>query len=109
MTESRTALCNLTRKKILPDLEVARGAFHQGNCCFHILDFVVVVVVVVVVVAKRDAVVDNDAFDAQQFVSVQPLELTNAVDCKYSEEAAEMNLEAVLVTMTMTSLVECYL
>jgi len=86
------------------DLEVARGAFafHQGNCCFHILDFVVVVV------AKRDAVVDNDAFDAQQFVSVQPLELTNAVDCKYSEEAAE-NLEAVLVTMTMTSLVECYL
>lgn len=89
------------------DLEVARGAFafHQGNCCFHILDFVVVVVVV----AKRDAVVDNDAFDAQQFVSVQPLELTNAVDCKYSEEAAEMNLEAVLVTMTMTSLVECYL
>lgn len=88
------------------DLEVARGAFafHQGNCCFHILDFVVVVVV-----AKRDAVVDNDAFDAQQFVSVQPLELTNAVDCKYSEEAAEMNLEAVLVTMTMTSLVECYL
>lgn len=88
------------------DLEVARGAFafHQGNCCFHILDFVVVVVV-----AKKDAVVDNDAFDAQQFVSVQPLELTNAVDCKYSEEAAEMNLEAVLVTMTMTSLVECYL
>lgn len=87
------------------DLEVARGAFafHQGNCCFHILDFVVVVVA-----AKKDAVVDNDAFDAQQFVSVQPLELTNAVDCKYSEEAAEMNLEAVLV-MTMTSLVECYL
>jgi len=83
------------------DLEVARGAFafHQGNCCFHILDFVVVVV------AKKDAVVDNDAFDAQQFVSVQPLELTNAVDCKNSE--AE-NLEAVLV-MTMTSLVECYL
>lgn len=83
------------------DLEVARGAFafHQGNCCFHILDFVVV--------AKKDAVVDNDAFDAQQFVSVQPLELTNAVDCKNSEEAAE-NLEAVLV-MTMTSLVECYL
>lgn len=83
------------------DLEVARGAFafHQGNCCFHILDFVVVV-------AKKDAVVDNDAFDAQQFVSVQPLELTNAVDCKNSEEAE--NLEAVLV-MTMTSLVECYL
>lgn len=83
------------------DLEVARGAFafHQGNCCFHILDFVVVVA------AKKDAVVDNDAFDAQQFVSVQPLELTNAVDCMNSEEAAE-NLEAVLV---MTSLVECYL
>lgn len=79
------------------DLEVARGAkaFHQGNCCFHILDFVV------------DFAVGNDAFDAQQFVSVQPLELTNAVDCKNSEEAAE-NLEAVLV-MTMTSLVECYL
>lgn len=75
------------------DLEVARGAFafHQGNCCFHILDFVVVVA------AKKDAVVDNDAFDAQQFVSVQPLELTNAVDCMNSEEAAEMNLEAVLV------------
>ena len=101
MTESRTALCNLT-EKILPDLEVARGAFafHQGNCCFHILDFVVV--------AKKDAVVDNDAFVVQQFVSVQPLELTNAVDCKNSEEAAEMNLEAVLVTMT-TCLVECYL
>ena len=82
---------------------MARGAFafHQGNCCFHILDFVVVAV------AKKDAVVDNDAFDAQQFVSVQPLELTNAVDCMNSEEAAE-NLEAVLV-MTMTSLVECYL
>ena len=99
--------CNLTRK-ILPDLEVARGAFafHQGNCCFHILDFVVVVVAESDA-AKKDAVVDNDAFDAQQFVSVQPLELTNAVDCKNSEEAAE-NLEAVLV-MTMTSLVECYL
>lgn len=85
------------------DLEVARGAFafHQGNCCFHILDFVVVA-------AKKDAAVDNDAFDAQQFVSVQPLELTNAVDCMNSEEAAEMNLEAVLVMM-MTSLVECYL
>lgn len=84
------------------DLEVARGAFafHQGNCCFHILDFVVVVA------AKKDAVVDNDAFDALQFVSVQLLELTNAVDCKNSEEAE--NLEAVLV-MTMTSLVECYL
>ena len=87
---------------------MARGAFafHQGNCCFHILDFVVVVVDSDA--AKKDAVVDNDAFDAQQFVSVQPLELTNAVDCKNSEEAAEMNLEAVLV-MTMTSLVECYL
>lgn len=84
------------------DLEVARGAkaFHQGNCCFHILDFVVVV---------ADFDVDNDAFDAQQFVSVQPLELTNVVDCKNSEtEAAEMNLEAVLV-MTTTCLVECYL
>lgn len=91
------------------DLEVARGAFafHQGNCCFHILDFVVVVVVAESDAAKKDAVVDNDAFDAQQFVSVQPLELTNAVGCKNSEEAAE-NLEAVLV-MTMTSLVECYL
>lgn len=90
------------------DLEVARGAkaFHQGNCCFHILDFVVVAAADSDAV-KKDAVVDNDAFDAQQFVSVQPLELTNAVDCKNSEEAAE-NLEAVLV-MTMTSLVECYL
>lgn len=91
------------------DLEVARGAFafHQGNCCFHILDFVVVVAAADSDAVKKDAVVDNDAFDAQQFVSVQPLELTNAVDCKNSEEAAE-NLEAVLV-MTMTSLVECYL
>jgi len=93
------------------DLEVARGAFafHQGNCCFHILDFVVVVVdfVVVVADAKKDAVVDNDAFAAQQFVSVQPLELTNAVDCKNSE-AVENYLEAALV-MTMTCLVECYL
>jgi len=86
------------------DLEVARGAFalHQGNCCFHILDFVVVADSD----AKKDAVVDNDAFVVQQFVSVQPLELTNAVDCKNSE-AAE-NLEAALVTMT-TCLVECYL
>ena len=84
---------------------MARGAFafHQGNCCFHILDSVVVVAA-----AKKDAVVDNDAFDAQQFVSVQPLELTNAVDCKNSVEAEAENLEAVLV-MTMTSLVECYL
>jgi len=91
------------------DLEVARGAFafHQGNCCFHILDFVVVVVADSDA-AKKDAVVDNDAFDAQQFVSVQPLELTNVVDCMNSEEAEAENLEAVLV-MTMTSLVECYL
>lgn len=44
------------------DLEVARGAFafHQGNCCFHILDFVVVVVAESDA-AKKDAVVDNDA------------------------------------------------
>jgi len=88
------------------DLEVARGAFalHQGNCCFHILDFVVVADSDA---AKKDAVVDNDAFVVQQFVSVQPLELTNAVDCKNSE-AVENYLEAALV-MTMTCLVECYL
>jgi hypothetical protein len=84
-------------------LEVARGAFalHQGNCCFHILDFVVVAAD-----AKKDAVGYNDAFVAQQFVSVQPLELTNVVDCKNSEVAE--NLKAALVTMT-TCLVECYL
>ena len=55
----------------IPDLEVARGgafAFHQGNCCFHILDSVAVV----------DS--DNDAFAAQQSVFVQLLELTNAVE-----------------------------
>ena len=44
------------------------------------------------------------SFDIKSELNIH--ELTNAVDCKNSEEAE--NLEAVLV-MTMTSLVECYL
>jgi len=51
------------------DLEVAHVAFHQGNCCFHILDSVAV-----------DAAVDKDAFAAQRYVFFLLLELTNAVD-----------------------------
>ena len=54
----------------IPDLGVVRGAFafHQGNCCFHILDSVAV-----------DADFDNDAFAARRSAFVQLLELTNAV------------------------------
>ena len=48
-------------------------AFHQGNCCFHILDFAAVVVV---------AVVENDAFAVPQYVFVRPPGSTNAVDYK---------------------------
>ena len=49
---------------------MGRGAFafHQGNCCFHILDSVAV-----------DADFDNDAFAARRSAFVQLLELTNAV------------------------------
>lgn len=62
------------------DLEVARGAFafHQGNCCFRILDFV-----------AADAAVDNDAFAAQQSAFVQPLELTNAAGYTKPRTSAE--------------------
>ena len=49
---------------------MVRGAFafHQGNCCFHILDSVAV-----------DADFDNDAFAARRSAFVQLLELTNVV------------------------------
>jgi len=51
------------------DLEVAHGAFHQGNCCFRILDSV----------AVDAAAVDKDAFAAQRYAFFLLLELTNAV------------------------------
>ena len=60
----------------IPDW-VVELAYHQHNCCFHILDFVAAAVAVGVgVVAVVDVIV------VQQSVSVQLLELTNVVDCK---------------------------
>ena len=62
----------------IPDW-VVELAYHQHNCCFHILDFVVAVVAAAVVV---EVVAVVDVIVVQQSVSVQLLELTNVVDCK---------------------------
>ena len=58
-------------------------AYHQHNCCFHILDFVVVAAVAAaVVVAVVEVVAVVDVIVVQQSVSVQLLELTNVAGCK---------------------------